>query len=48
MKKGDKFTISGVRYGSQFKHGFTMRCKPGNETVFTSKGNEKNLRNKQM
>jgi hypothetical protein len=34
LKTGDKFTIAGLR---RRKDGtYTLRCKPGNETVFTA------------
>lgn len=32
LKPGDKVTIAGLRVT---KRGITLRCKPGNETVFT-------------
>ena len=35
MKKGDKFTIQGIRLKKDGT--YTKRCKPGNETVWTVK-----------
>jgi len=33
MKTGDKYTIQGLRFGKQFKNGFTAHCRKGNETI---------------
>ena len=30
---GEKVTIAGLRFGSEYALGFTTRCKPGRETV---------------
>jgi len=42
LNPGDKFTVAGLR---KYKDGtYTLRCKPGNETVFTAQDDKQRTR----